>query len=170
MFFINGLEEKQHFLHRQPIVACAFVQRFKVHLLCGNVNLYHCVQFVMAEITIKWIHEEIMVKKRLIGWRQRHLCCLDSQLMAGLFPGVWSPPRGSGQRYTHGVCWWRRVDGLLWGLLHPPLSHRNSGASAGNQHLNAVSAGEHRYAQRPCTFIDRLINKSHTLLWIREIP
>ena len=59
---------------------------------------------------------------------------------------VWSPSRPDGQRGAHGARRWRRVDGVLRGLVHSSLPYWNAGAPAGNQHLNTLDAAEHRYA------------------------
>lgn len=57
-----------------------------------------------------------------------------------------SPSRPDGQRGTHGPCRWRGVDGVLGGFLHPSLSHRNTGAAAGDQHFHPLNPAEHWYA------------------------
>lgn len=81
---------------------------------------------------------------------------------------IWSPFRRGSQRCTHGLCWWRRVDGVLRGILHPSLSHGNSGAAAGNQHLHALISAERWYGwcwyvgrtPRSCAEADLCIHRS----------
>ncbi|XP_030619759.1 rho guanine nucleotide exchange factor 10-like protein isoform X10 [Delphinapterus leucas] len=86
------------------------------------------------------------------------LCLRHSpfHLFAGLqdgtlaaYPGTSAKLRGTPGRGrecdTHGKGGQRRLDGLLLRLLHPPLSHGDAGASAGDQH----SHQDHLPAARP---------------------
>lgn len=85
---------------------------------------------------------------------------LGSPLIFGILSfmtEIWSPSRPDGERHTHGLCGGRSVDGLLRGLLHSPVSHGNTGASAGNQHLHTVHPAEHWYVpHRDSHFICKL--------------
>uniref|UniRef100_A0A7M4FL93 Rho guanine nucleotide exchange factor 10 like n=1 Tax=Crocodylus porosus TaxID=8502 RepID=A0A7M4FL93_CROPO len=95
--------------------------------------------------------------------RQPVLCLKHSPdyLFAGLQNGIVAafarnsghlrgPPGQGGQRDSHDQGGQRRLDGFLLGLLHPPLSHRDPGASAGDQHRDTDHLRPARPEKCPC--------------------
>lgn len=62
---------------------------------------------------------------------------------------VWGAPGPYCERCTYGACRRRGMDGLFRGLFDPSVSHRDTGAPAGNQHLNTLNTTEPWYAYTP---------------------
>lgn len=97
------------------------------------------------ERTFQFYFMEIMWSVIDVGAFSSHVSLIYNSITV-FITEVWSPSRHNGQRRTHGMCWWRGVDGILRRFLHSSFSYGNTGASAGNQHLITFNAAEHRYA------------------------